>query len=45
MKSNNQQEQAHKHTPGDFVPVINTSKCEGDGECVLVCPKGVFEIY
>ncbi|KSV17561.1 4Fe-4S ferredoxin [Dehalococcoides mccartyi] len=45
MKSNNQQEQAHKHTPGDFAPVINTSKCEGDGECVLVCPNDVFEIY
>lgn len=44
MQSNNQTP-APRHNPGDFIPVINTSKCEGDGECTVACPNGVFEIY
>lgn len=27
---------------GIFVPVINLSKCESDGRCVLVCPQNVL---
>ncbi|WP_411814327.1 ferredoxin family protein [Dehalococcoides mccartyi] len=39
------QSNSHKHNPGDFTPVINTSKCEGDGECTMICPNSVFKIY
>ncbi len=26
------------------IPEINRNQCEGKGECVRVCPYGVFEI-
>jgi NAD-dependent dihydropyrimidine dehydrogenase PreA subunit len=29
---------------GQFVPVINRSKCEGKSDCVDVCPYDVFEV-
>ncbi len=38
-------------TPGDckaaagaFVPLIDRSRCEGKGECVRVCPVGVYAV-
>lgn len=31
-------------SPGDFVPVVDRSRCEGKAECVKVCPKDVFEV-
>lgn len=33
-----------KQAPGQFVPVVNFSKCEGKAACVPVCPEHVFEI-
>ncbi|WP_432464496.1 4Fe-4S binding protein [Agarivorans sp. QJM3NY_33] len=33
-----------KQEPGVIVPVINRNKCEGKGECAVVCPKNVFFI-
>ena len=30
--------------PGEFVPVVNRSKCEGKEDCVRVCPYDVFEV-
>ncbi len=35
---------ASKHSMGEFRPVIDCSKCEGDGDCVKACPNSVFEI-
>lgn len=29
---------------GNYVPVVNRSKCEGKKECVSVCPYNVFEV-
>jgi 4Fe-4S ferredoxin len=29
---------------GDFMPVVNRSRCEGKEDCVRVCPYQVFEI-
>jgi 4Fe-4S ferredoxin len=31
-------------TPGEFVPVIDRSRCEGKSDCVEVCPYDVFEV-
>jgi NAD-dependent dihydropyrimidine dehydrogenase PreA subunit len=30
--------------PGEFVPVVDRSRCEGKAECVEVCPFHVFEV-
>jgi NAD-dependent dihydropyrimidine dehydrogenase PreA subunit len=30
--------------PGEFVPVVDRSKCEGKADCVEVCPVQVFEV-
>jgi NAD-dependent dihydropyrimidine dehydrogenase PreA subunit len=30
--------------PGELVPVVNRSKCEGKAECIEVCPFHVFEV-
>lgn len=30
--------------PGSFTPVVNRARCEGKGDCVEVCPYGVFEV-
>ncbi|MDB4964434.1 MAG: hypothetical protein JWN44_123 [Myxococcales bacterium] len=30
--------------PKSFAPVIDRSRCEGKGDCVRVCPYGVFEV-
>ena len=30
--------------PGRVVPVVNPNKCEAKGDCVRVCPYGVFAI-
>ena len=30
--------------PAVFFPVIDRNRCEGKGECVRVCPHGVFEV-
>ena len=30
--------------PGTFAPAVNRNKCEGKGDCVEVCPYGVFEV-
>jgi len=33
-----------KHEAGTFVPAIDRNRCEGKGECVRVCPVGVFKV-
>ena len=30
--------------PGFFRPRVNLRRCEGKGDCAVVCPYGVFEI-
>lgn len=30
--------------PGEFVPVVDRSRCEAKGACVEICPYDVFEI-
>ena len=30
--------------PGTFHPIIHRGKCEGKGDCLRVCPEGVFEV-
>jgi NAD-dependent dihydropyrimidine dehydrogenase PreA subunit len=30
--------------PGELVPTIDRSKCEGKADCVEVCPFHVFEV-
>ena len=27
------------------IPIVNIHKCDGDGQCVTVCPDNVFELY
>ena len=29
---------------GEYFIVIDTGKCDGCGDCVKACPKGVFEV-
>lgn len=29
---------------GEYYIVIDTDKCDGCGECIRACPKGVFEL-
>ncbi|WP_092948411.1 4Fe-4S dicluster domain-containing protein [Roseateles sp. YR242] len=33
-----------RQPPGRLVPAIDRNRCEGKGDCVVVCPYGVFEI-
>lgn len=33
-----------KQAPGVIVPVVNLKRCEGKGDCAVVCPEDVFEI-
>lgn len=33
-----------KQAPGVMVPVVDLARCEGQGDCALVCPEGVFEV-
>ncbi|MBK9362072.1 MAG: 4Fe-4S binding protein [Rubrivivax sp.] len=33
-----------KQPPGHFRPVIDRRRCEGKGDCVRVCPVGVFAV-
>ncbi|MEO8716679.1 MAG: ferredoxin family protein [Burkholderiales bacterium] len=30
--------------PGKVAPVVDRNRCEAKGDCVRVCPYGVFEI-
>ena len=30
--------------PGVFRPVVDRNRCEGKGECVRVCPVGVYAV-
>lgn len=30
--------------PARVLPVIDRNRCEGKGECILVCPYNVFEM-
>lgn len=30
--------------PGDWRPLVDRRRCEGKGDCVAVCPYGVFEV-
>jgi 4Fe-4S ferredoxin len=30
--------------PGQAAPVVDRNRCEAQGDCVRVCPYGVFEI-
>jgi Fe-S-cluster-containing hydrogenase component 2 len=34
----------YKDGAGDFFISIDTDKCNGCGDCVPVCPSGVFEV-
>jgi NAD-dependent dihydropyrimidine dehydrogenase PreA subunit len=29
---------------GVFAPVVNLKRCEGKGDCAVVCPEQVFEV-
>jgi 4Fe-4S ferredoxin len=33
-----------KQVAGVLAPVVNLNRCEGKGECAVVCPEDVFEI-
>ena len=33
-----------KQVPGVYTPVIDRNACEGKGECLRVCPVGVFAV-
>jgi 4Fe-4S ferredoxin len=33
-----------KQEAGIFVPVIDTNRCEGKADCVVVCPYDVFKM-
>ncbi len=33
-----------KQEPGAFMPVVSFGQCEGKGDCVRVCPEGVFRV-
>jgi ferredoxin len=33
-----------KHEAGEFIPLIDRSRCEGKGECVRVCPVSVYAV-
>jgi NAD-dependent dihydropyrimidine dehydrogenase PreA subunit len=33
-----------KADPGVFIPIVNAMRCEGKGDCAVVCPYNVFEI-
>ncbi|HWU35782.1 MAG TPA: 4Fe-4S binding protein [Methylovorus sp.] len=33
-----------KAEPGVFMPVVDAQRCEGKGDCAVVCPFDVFEI-
>ncbi|MCW5296574.1 ferredoxin family protein [Herbaspirillum lusitanum] len=33
-----------KQAPGVIVPAVNLKRCEGKGDCLVVCPEDVFEI-
>ena len=33
-----------KAEPAAFTPVVSHRRCEGKGDCVEVCPYGVFEV-
>lgn len=33
-----------KADPGLFKPVVDTHRCEGQGDCAVVCPVDVFKI-
>ena len=35
---------ACKQVAGAFAPVIDRNRCEGKGDCAVVCPKKVFVI-
>ena len=35
---------ACKHEPGIFAPVIDRARCEGKADCVVICPYEVFEL-
>jgi NAD-dependent dihydropyrimidine dehydrogenase PreA subunit len=43
-RSGTAEEAECRQAPGTIVPVINTHKCEGAGDCVVVCPHDVFEM-
>jgi len=33
-----------KAEPGSFLPVVDRTRCEAKGDCVLVCPYDVFQV-
>jgi 4Fe-4S ferredoxin len=33
-----------KAAPGTFHPVVDARRCEGKGECAVVCPLDVFQV-
>lgn len=33
-----------KAEPGRFMPVVDARRCEGQGDCAVVCPVDVFRI-
>ncbi|WP_113707468.1 hypothetical protein [Klebsiella michiganensis] len=41
MSNKNQVTGPCKRPPGEIVPVIDRNRCEGKGDCVEVCPKGL----
>jgi 4Fe-4S ferredoxin len=35
---------ACRQEPGVIVPRINLTRCEGKGDCAVVCPEHVFDV-
>jgi 4Fe-4S ferredoxin len=33
-----------KHVPGTYEPRVDRNRCEGEDDCVRVCPFAVFEV-
>lgn len=33
-----------RQPPGAFKPIVNLGRCEGEGDCIRVCPEDVFEL-
>ncbi|HMV42320.1 MAG TPA: 4Fe-4S binding protein [Leptospiraceae bacterium] len=33
-----------EYSAGEYIPIVNFSKCEAKGPCIEVCPYDVFEL-
>ena len=44
MKAAPRNAQDCRESAGRYIPVINRSRCEGEEDCIAVCPCKVFEM-